>query len=309
MVRTSLALQSGKVHPSNKNAFVFDVPAVLQGLDAFRTNTTDIEEAFVLQALWIGFQSDQSRRYRRLISKTEAMLEQKWGEEAKWKADLVLGVASPAASCEFCLRVPVRVYEWNSDAGKSQPVWVQRQTAVHVSVIKEAMPVKLGRLPLRDLLVLLVGYVQDLTAFAIDNLWHDCHLGNLLMQQNAGQSRFCWHDFGGVSSGTHHPKAEVLQDFVRKMQETIAEMANMISTLDSGVKITKPTIKATDAVSLQRQLAEFSHDVRVEVMRSAASQSVRKAVLQPLSRSLSRTIYEELEDELKSDLAPALSQL
>ncbi len=117
------------------------------------------------------------------------MLEQMWGEVAKWKADLVFGVASPAVSCEFCLRMPVQVYEMNS-AHNIEPVWKQRRTAAHVSVIKQVMPVQLASLPLRDLLVFLIGYAQDLTAFANDNLWHDCHLGNLLMQQKAGQYHF-----------------------------------------------------------------------------------------------------------------------
>ena len=97
---------------------------------------------------------------------------------------------------------------------------------------------------------------------------------------------FYWHDFGGVSSGTH-PKAEALQEFVKKMQDTIAETAKMIYTLDSRVNITEPTIEATDTVTLKRQPAEFSHGLRIEVMRSAASQSIRKAVLLSLSRALS----------------------
>ena len=79
----------------------------------------------------------------------------------------------------------------------------------------------------------------------------------------------------------------------------------MISMLDSRVNITEPTIEATDTVTLKRQLAEFSHGLRIEVMRSAASQSIRKAVLLSLSRALSRTIYTELEYELESDLAQA----
>ena len=205
--------------------------------------------------------------------------------------------------------MPVQVYEWSSDADQILPVWNQQSTTVHVEVIKQVMPLTLASLPLQDLLVFLIGYVQDLTAFAIDNLWHDCHLGNLLMQQKAGQYHFYWHDFGGVSSKTHHPKAMALQEFVRKMQETIAEVADMISRLDPGVNITQPTFKVTDAETLKRQLMEFSHGLRIEVMRSSASQSVRKAVLQSLFRALSRRIYQELEDELKSDLAPALSQL
>ena len=301
VVRTSLALPLRIVQPKDENIFVFKVANIMKRLNVFQNNITNVEERFVVKALLIAFQSD--RQYRRLIPKSEVMLEQMWGKVAKWKADLVFGVASPAASCEFCLRMPVQVYEMNS-AYNIEPVWKQWQTAVHVSVIKQVMPVQLASLPLRDLLVFLIGYAQDLTAFANGNLWHDCHLGNLLMQQEAGQYHFYWHDFGGVSSGIH-PKAEALQDFVRKMGETIAETAKMISTLDSRVNITEPTIEATDTVTLKRQLAEFSHGLRIEVMRSAASQSIRKAVLLSLSRALSRTIYEELEYELKSDLAQA----
>ena len=261
VVRTSLALTSRLVQPKDENIFVFKVEDVMKRLQVFQNNITNIEERFVANA----------------IPNSEVVLEQMRGEVAKWKADLVFGVASPAASCEFCLPVPVPVYRMNS-AYKVKPVWQQRQTVVHVSVIKQVMPVQLASLPLRGLLVFLIGYAQDLTAFANVNLWHDCHLGNLLMQQEAGQYHFYWHDFGGVSSGTH-PKAEALQEFVKKMQDTIAETAKMISTLDSRVNITEPTIEATDTVTLKRQLAEFSHGLRIEVMRSAASQSIRKAVL------------------------------
>ena len=119
VVRTSLALPSRIVQPKDENIFVFKVPDVMKRLNVFQNNITNIEERFVAKALLIAFQSrliafQSPRQFRRLIPKSEVVLEQMWGEVAKWKADLVFGVASPAASCEFCLRMPVQVYGMNS---------------------------------------------------------------------------------------------------------------------------------------------------------------------------------------------------
>ena len=182
--------------------------------------------------------------------------------------------------------------------------------AVHVSIMQQVMPVNLEKLSLPEVLVFLLGYMEDLSTFAGLGLWHDCHLGNLLMQKQKGKKDhvFCWHDFGGVPSGIH-PRKAALEEFVRKMRVTINETAEMIHTRDPQITIPEPMFEVAGAAALQRDLREFTQFFRIKVMRSA-DESVRKAVLGGLTSVLSGEILAELERELiQSDLAQALSQL
>ena len=153
-----------------------------QGYGHFNTH----EAEFVAQAVWHGLSND-ARPYRRWIPRREIELEHRWREQAVWQTQHAFAIASPAAACDFCLRVPLGVHAYNSNAERLDPRKADNPCTVHVSVMRNVMPLDLATLSLRELLVFLLGYVQDLSTFADLNLWHDCHLGNLLMQTTARQ--------------------------------------------------------------------------------------------------------------------------
>ena len=90
----------------------------------------------------------------------------------------------------------------------------------HFSIMQQVRPVDLNRLTLEDMLLFLVGYVQDLTTFAHAHLWHDCHTGNLLQSRLQGGT-FYWHDLAGSSFGTSAPSSQVLEEFISKIKGTL----------------------------------------------------------------------------------------
>ena len=297
----------------DEDIFFFKREEALRSLrTAGRRGHFNTDEArFVANSLLHGLGND-ARTYRRWIARREVELEQRWREQAVWQAQHAFAVASPAAACEFCLRVPVPLYTWDSENEDFSRHKVDSTHTVRVSVMQKVMPLDLESLSLRELLVFLLGYVQDLSTFADLNLWHDCHLGNILMQRQPGRDdhAFYWHDFGGVSSGIHPPKAAALEEFVRKMRRTINETAKMILTRDERVSIPEPMFEVADAKTLRRDLQEFTRSLRIEVMRSGANESVRRAVLHMLTSAVSGEVRAELERELiQSALAQALSQL
>eukprot|EP00439_Symbiodinium_sp_Y106_P021991 s3117_g2.t1 len=161
---------------------------------------------------------------------------------------LVFEVASPAATCELCVRnlsLPLySVSESDFDElgtvsrftthfsimQQVRPVDLNRLTledmllflvgyvdelgtvsrfTTHFSIMQQVRPVDLNRLTLEDMLLFLVGYVQDLTTFAHAHLWHDCHTGNLLQSRLQGGT-FYWHDLAGkVLSSERHEELQL----------------------------------------------------------------------------------------------------
>ncbi|CAE7289979.1 unnamed protein product [Symbiodinium sp. CCMP2456] len=214
VVRTGFQLPSYVDHGGQP--LFFDRAEAVTSLQNLTFSTA--EESFVLHAVAYGLTGD-SRHIRRWIPKEELLLEHQWREYSVWKTRLVFEVAAPAAECQFCMHMSVPVYQLGGHQLEEPD-----EFTMQVSVMQRLVPVKLSSLPLPDLLQFLVGYVQDLTALAHANIWHDCHIGNVLMQQPEGQDvTFYWHDFAGSSFGTSKPRAEVLKEFIRKMNETIAE--------------------------------------------------------------------------------------
>ena len=315
VVRASFQLASlnSSQRAADEEIFFFERQEALQALKAahFYGQFNTHEAEFVAQAVWHGLSND-ARPYRRWIPRREIELEQRWREQAVRQTQHAFAIASPAAACDFCLRVPLGVYAYNSNAERLDPRKVDNPCTVHVSVMRKVMPLDLATLSLRELLVFLLGYVQDLSTFADLSLWHDCHLGNLLMQRQPGSDdhTFHWHDFGGVASGTRPAKAVALEEFVGKMRTSINKTAEMILTREKRVSVPEPVFELTDAKALRRDLQEYTRSLRIEVMRSSANESVRWAVLQKLTSTVSAEVHAELERELiQSAWAQALSQL
>ena len=298
---------------ADEEIFFFERQEALQALQAAQHsghfNTHEAE--FVAQAVWNGLIND-ARPYRRWIPRREIELENRWREQAVGQAQHAFAIASPAAACDFCLRVHLGVYAYDSNAERLDPLKVDNPCTVHVSVMRKVMPLDLATLSLRELLVFLLGYVQDLSTFADLNLWHDCHLGNLLMQRQPGSDdhTFHWHDLGGVASQTRPAKAVALEEFVKKMRTSINKTAEMILTREERVSIPEPVFEPTDAKALRRDLQEYTRSLRIEVMRSGANERIRWAVLHKLTSTVSAEVRAELERELiQSAWAQALSQL
>ena len=267
------------------------------------------EEVFVLVALLVGLAGD-SRDLRRWIPKEEIQREHHWREHSFWKTRLVFEVASPAAECQFCMHMSLPLYQLSQDGRDHQKLEHKAdEFIVQVSVMQRLVAVELSTLPLQDLLQFLIGYVQDLTALAHASIWHDCHIGNVLMQQPEGQDvTFYWHDFAGSFFGNSKPRAEVLQEFIRKMSETIQFTAGRLHAHDSTLSIPSLSVDifspGITAEILQRHLREFNSDVQRHVLGWSGDLRLRQAVLRSLRKVLSPGRYEELQLELmKGDLA------
>ena len=261
------------------------------------------EEHFVVQAVFYGLHGD-SRDIRRWIPKKELLLEHQWREYSVWKTRLAFEVAAPAAECQFCMHMSLPVYQLGGHQLEEPD-----EFTMHISVMQRLVPVELSALPLPDLLQFLVGYVQDLTALAYANIWHDCHIGNVLMQQPEGQDvKFYWHDFAGSSFGNSKPRAELLKEFIRKMNETIQSTAERLDALDPTLSV--PSLSADisspdiNGEILKRYLRELNLDVQRHVLGWSGDLRLRQAVLRSLGKVLSPGRHEELQLELlKGDLA------
>ncbi|CAJ1416711.1 unnamed protein product [Effrenium voratum] len=306
VVRTSFQLPS---HVDNGSQ-----PLFFNRMEAF-TTLQDLryvsdcdEERFVLLALAYGFAND-NRYLRRWIAKEEILQEHTWRQHSFWKTRLVFQVALPAAECQFCMKMSVPLYQLSENGRDHHQLEIPDEFIVQVSVMQQVVAMELSTLPLQDLLQFLVGYVQDLTALAHANIWHDCHIGNVLMQQPEGQDvTFYWHDFAGSSFGKSKPRAEVLQEFIRKMRETIQITAETLHAHDPTLSI--PSLSADffstniNADILKRHLNEFNAGVQRNVLGWSGDLRLRQAVLRSLGKVLSPGRYEELQLELlKGDLA------
>ena len=156
----------------------------------------------------------------------------------------------------------------------------------------------LGALSPQELVCFLVGYVADVSAFAHVNLWHDCHMGNLLMHREPSQDDpiFYWHDFGGVSSSTHSPRPQVLGEFARKIKETISEIEKAAHASIPGFPlIPKLVFDGSHAEHLQMHLRSYTVDVHNRVIGWSGDEKLRREALLSLHRVLSRSRYYALE--------------
>lgn len=304
VVRTSFQLPSYVDHGSQP--LFFNRMEALTSL--MNLTYSSAESFFVLQALFYGLAGD-NRDLRRWIPKEEILLEHRWREHSVWKTRLVFEVSSPAAECQFCVQMSVPLYQLSQDGRDYHQLEKPDEFIMQVSVMQQVVALELSALPLQDLLQFFVGYVQDITALAHANIWHDCHFGNVLMQQPEGQDfTFYWHDFAGSSFGNSKPKVEVVKEFIRKMSETIQVTAERLHALDPTLSIPSlsvdifcPGIKAE---ILKRYLREFNLDVQRHVLGWSGDLRLRQAVLRSLGKVLSPGRYEELQLELlKGDLA------
>ena len=256
------------------------------------------EDFFVFQALRFGLQAAHSQRpVRRWISRQEHAMERRWREEAAWNVRLAFGVALPGAECEFCIRMNVPVYRIQGD-NLLQVVQLPGPYTAHVSVMQKVAPVNVQLLTLQELLLFLVGYVADVSAFAHVNLWHDCHIGNLLMHTEPSQDdpTFYWHDFGGASSRTHSARPQVLGEFARKIRETISEIQEAAHASIPGFpSIPKFVFDGSDAEHLQMHLRSYTVDVHNHVIGWSGDEKLRREALLSLHRVLSRSRYYALE--------------
>ena len=130
----------------DEDIFFFNREEALRSLwTAYRRGHFNTDKArFVAKALLHGLSND-ARPYRRWIAKGEVELEQRWQEQAVWQTQHAFEVASPAAACEFCLRVPVRLYTWDSENEGFSRHNVDSPHTVHVSVMQKVMPLDLER--------------------------------------------------------------------------------------------------------------------------------------------------------------------
>ena len=297
VVRTNFQLPS-YVHNGSEPLF-FNRMEALTNLQTVKPSNE--EEWFVVQALAYGLNGDR-RLVRRWIPRAEILREHRWREYSVWKMRLVFEVASPAAECEFCMHMSVPLYQLSQDGRDYHQLEKPDEFIMQVSVMQQVVAVELGTLPLQDLLQFFVGYVQDLTALAYANIWHDCHIGNVLMQQPEGQDvTFYWHDFAGSSFGNSKPRAEVLKEFIRKMSETIHFTAERLHALDPTLSIPSLCVDISsqgNAEILKGHLREFNADVQRHVLGWSGDLRLRRAVLRSLGKVLSPGRYEELQLEL-----------
>ena len=297
VVRISLEVPS---HPDNISEPLFFKREQVVELTRMKSFLLS-EDAFVRKASHIGLSND-ARMYRCSIPHRELKLEQQWREEAFWNLRLVFGIAAPAAACEWCLKGRAPLYVFRDNKFSVAGSW-SRQFTAHVSIMKKVIPVSLRSLSLEDLVVFLVGYVEDLSAFAHANLWHDCHLANLLMhrqphtfENSIYENNFYWHDFGGVSSTRDTPRPEQLEEFIRKMQETIGKIEARIRDIDQSFSgFPEPSLSTSDANILKMQLREYTKAVQSHVMRWKTDASLLRQVLRSLSRTISPERYAELQ--------------
>lgn len=168
-------------------------------------------------------------------------------------------------------------------------------------------------LTLEDMLLFLVGYVQDLTTFAHAHLWHDCHTGNLLQSRLQGGT-FYWHDFAGSSFGTSAPSSQVLEEFISKIKGTLEALELAAERLHAkSLAIPSLAIERSDTIDanlVETRLHKFNADLQRHVMRLTVDVGLRKSVLRALGKVLSSERHEELQLELmKSDLATKLEYM
>ena len=296
VVRTSLELPSHRDN-NRSDAMVSGTGDLLRALEKLQVE--EAEDRFVLGAILYGLKSSTQRPVRRWIPSREHEMEQRWREDALWHIRLVFGVAAPGAECEFCVRThgPVPVYRMQGDKPSRVAPFSEPLTA-RVSVFQKVAPVNLGALSPQELLRFLVGYVADASAFAHVNLWHDCHMGNLLMHKEPSQDdpTFYWHDFGGASSRTHSARPQVLGEFARKIGETISEIQKAAHASIPGLpSIPKFVFDGSDAEYLQMHLRSYTVDVHNHVIGWSGDEKLRRQALLSLHRVLSRSRYYELE--------------
>ncbi|CAE7339257.1 unnamed protein product, partial [Symbiodinium sp. CCMP2456] len=294
VVRVSLELPS--LWDNGSDAMVSATEDVVRALTGL--NSEEPEDMFVLRALYFGLESS-TRPLRRWIPSREQNMEQRWREEALWHIRLVFAVAAPGAECEFCVRTHVSVPVYRAQGTKFLKVEpLSGPYTAHVSVFQKVTPVDLGVLSPLELVRFLVGFVADISAFAHANLWHDCHIGSLLMHMEPSQDdrTFYWHDFGGASSRTHSPRPQVLGEFVRKMRETIRKIQEAAHARIPGFpSIPELDFNGNDTAVLKMNLRVYNVAVQNHVMRWSGDKETRQSALFSLHRVLSRSRHDELE--------------
>ena len=307
VVRASFELPQSYANDSQPK-FFYRVD-VLNGLNDMVAQTK--EEWFLLRGLGYGLLHDR-RDFRRWIPTEELQLEHRWRERSVWTMRLVFEVASPAATCELCMRnLSLPLYSV-SENDFDELGTVSRFTT-HFSIMQQVRPVDLNRLTLEDMLLFLVGYVQDLTTFAHAHLWHDCHTGNLLQSRLQGGT-FYWHDFAGSSFGTSAPSSQVLEEFISKIKGTLEALELAAERLHAkSLAIPSLAIERSDTIDanlVETRLRKFNADLQRHVMRLTVDVGLRKSVLRALGKVLSSERHEELQLELmKSDLATKLEYM
>ncbi|CAE7208479.1 unnamed protein product [Symbiodinium sp. CCMP2592] len=296
VVRASFELPQSYANDSQQK-FFYRVDA-LNGLNGRVPQTR--EEWFLLRGLGYGLLHDHrdfdAGSQRRSFS---------WNTVGEMR--LVFEVASPAATCELCMRnLSLPLYSV-SENDFDELGTVSRFTT-HFSIMQQVRPVDLNRLTLEDMLLFVVGYVQDLTTFAHAHLWHDCHTGNLLQSRLQGGT-FYWHDFAGSSFETSTPSSQVLEEFIKingtlEALELAAERLHAKSLAIPSLAIQR--CDTIDANLVETRLRKFNADLQRHVMRLTVDVELRKSVLRALGKVLSSERHEELQLELmKSSAAPA----
>ncbi|CAJ1395897.1 unnamed protein product [Effrenium voratum] len=290
-----VALETPSFASNASGSFIFSVDDMLDELRDVPHDTAEAE--FVRRAIRVGLTNSEQRPLRRWISKQELMAENYWRQKVVWNAGLVFEVASPDVACEFCLPSSRhRVWRIDSHGRWSKTVGRESVTA-HVSIMKTVTPLSLTTLSVRELLTMLAGYVEDLSSLAQLNMWHDCHLGNLLMHQRLGKEEryFLWHDFGAASR-IRSPSATDLQDFWKKMRDAMNQMKTVIGTMDSSLAHvpTPPLVQSSEPEILKKHLREYAGEVHRYVMTWTGDIHVRRAVLRSLSRALPSHRLDEL---------------
>lgn len=295
VVRISLEFPSHRDNGSDPTFFL--AADVLTAVESLRPEKE--EDVFVLQALQFGLQAAmlKQRPVRRWISRHAHTMEHRWREEATWNVRLAFGVATFGAECEFCIRMSVPLFRIRGGSLFQVAQFSETYTA-HVAIMQKVAPVNLQVLTLQELLFFLVGYVTDLSAFAQANLWHDCHIGNLLMHTRPSQDEpmFYWHDFGGASSRTHSPRPQVLRAFVEKMQATISEIEKAVHARIPGFPSMPEFVwNGKDTGFVQMHLRSYTVEVQNHVMRWSGHEKLRQSVLLSLYEVLPKLRYDELQ--------------
>ena len=198
-------------------------------------------------------------------------------------------VSGHMCQCQF---IACRVINASRVAVFSEPY------TARVSVFQKVAPVNLRALSPQEMVRFLVGYVADVSAFAHVNLWHDCHIGNLLMHTEPSKMirPFYWHDFGGASSSTHSPRPQVLGEFARKIRETISEIQKSSSCQHSRLTIDSQACFWRQWRWAFADASSFIHCWCAQPCdRMEWGRELRRQALLSLHRVLSRSRYYELE--------------
>jgi len=229
-IKRAIAVRLSVVGASTAKPAFFKFQDLLEALPN-KTNEQALE--FLLRSFKLFWRIDPKEiigGYRRLIRPTEIDGEQLWRAYFAWQP-LTFGVALPTASCRVCIRLlkTLPIYD-----DMASPIAEIGTADISVEIFHEvdgAAGRVLEHLGRETLLVLLIGYVNDVDVMAGRGLLHDCHLGNLLIDHKSHRTPIVkWHDFAR-SLWTPHPSQSTLREFADHVNTSVSSLIEKISEI------------------------------------------------------------------------------